>query len=283
MKNFQNNPRHAIRLRNRLLSYLSVNGLTGLEQSQVYGVMLVSALVCKNFPYALALEAIIRKTADEKIIDIAKSAAKHADMDKNKDFSSLLESEVVKIDFLIYMLAAFFICRFGSYIKLSEKLQQSEIIDENTIYEVIRIAGTVQAISKINKVESEPKKKILIVDDEVRIARILKRTLESTGQFKVKIENKGANAINVARVFKPDLILLDIIMPDMRGEEIAAQIREDKGLSHTRIIFLSGLMSNEETGNTGRKIGSFIYLSKSVKDDDLIHCIAKQISKSLNA
>lgn len=278
--NWLNLPHYASHLKNTFSSFISADGMSGLEQKQVYGVMLVSALVSRNYSFAREIEAIIKESTDKKTIAIAKSTAIFVDMKKNEDLSSLLESEVVETDFWIYMLAASFIGSFGSYIKLREELQKNKNVDEDIVNDVIRIAATVQSISEIYKVEGERKKKILVVDDEVRMTRLLKMSLERTGQFEVKTENKGSNALNAAQVFKPDLILLDIMMPDTGGEEVAAQISEDKNLSHTKVIFLSGVLSKEDTGNTGKEIGGYLCLAKPVRNEDLVHCIEKQISRS---
>jgi CheY-like chemotaxis protein len=125
-------------------------------------------------------------------------------------------------------------------------------------------------------------KRILVVDDEERITRLLKLSLERTGKFIVTTENKGANAINAARAFKPDLILLDIMMPDMAGEYVAGKIKEDEELNDIIIVFLSGLLTKNETGNTGKKIGRFMFLAKPVRDDDLINCIENQIQTTVH-
>ena len=92
------------------------------------------------------------------MIDTVKSVAKQVDVRQNKDFSSLfdtiiIDTEVIEPNFLIYTLAALFICRFGAYIKLREKLLQHEIISENTINEIIGITGTIQTVSKSHKME----------------------------------------------------------------------------------------------------------------------------------
>lgn len=272
-----NLPSYAMHLKNTFSSFISTDGLNGLEQRQVYGVMLVSALVSRNYSFALEIEAIIRETGDKKIIALAKSTAIHADMKKHEDLSASLDSEVVEIDFWIYLLAATFICSFGSYVKLREKLQQNNNVDENIVNDVIRIAATVQSISELHKLESERKRKILVVDDEIRLTRILKMTLERTGQFEVRTENCATNAVKVAREFMPDLILLDVIMPGMGGEDVAAKIKEDEELCDIKIIFLTALLTKEETGNTGKKIGRYLFLAKPIKDDDLIFCIDKNM------
>src|SRR2546425_9655292 len=68
-------------------------------------------------------------------------------------------------------------------------------------------------------------KKILVVDDEVTITRLLKLNLEKTGAYLVREENRGAKAYATAREFKPDLILLDVMMPDLRSEEHTSELQ----------------------------------------------------------
>ena len=123
------------------------------------------------------------------------------------------------------------------------------------------------------------KKKILVVDDEGAMTRMLKRNLEATDRYDVRTENSSAKALTAAREFLPDLILLDVIMPELDGGGVAAKIREDKRMSKTPIIFLSAIVKKEETEATGGNIGGFTFLAKPVKFDDLIACIEKHLGK----
>src|SRR5438477_10515438 len=92
------------------------------------------------------------------------------------------------------------------------------------------------------------KKRILIIDDEASFTRMVKLNLEKTGTFEVREENRPAYGIAAAREFKPDLILLDAIMPTMDGGHVAAQIRNDRHLKGTPIVFLTGTVSQPEAG-----------------------------------
>ena len=168
-----NLPTYASHLKNRLSYFLSADHPTEFGQSQIYGVMLVSALVSGNYSFAREIEDIIGESTDKKTIVLARAIAKIANMRKNEDLSSSLDSEVVKIDYWIYMLAALFICSFGSYIELRKELQKNANIGEDTVNNVIFVAVTVQSMSEIHKVESMRKKKILVVDEEVQLKRIL--------------------------------------------------------------------------------------------------------------
>lgn len=83
------------------------------------------------------------------------------------------------------------------------------------------------------------KKRILIVDDEVGAARLLKANLEQTDRYEVRVENWPEDALAAAREFRPDLVLLDIIMPRLPGGNVAAQIEADPSLKGTPIVFLT--------------------------------------------
>src|SRR5262245_13576759 len=84
------------------------------------------------------------------------------------------------------------------------------------------------------------KKRVLVVDDEVSFTRVLKLSLEKTGTYEVGVVNEGALAFARAREFKPDLILLDYLLPDMDGREIASRIHADEELKKIPIVFLTG-------------------------------------------
>jgi two-component system OmpR family response regulator len=123
------------------------------------------------------------------------------------------------------------------------------------------------------------KKKILVVDDEEAMTRMLKRNLEATNRFDVRTENSSSAAVTAASEFLPDLILMDMMMPGMDGGEVAANLKQDKRLSHIPIVFLTAIVKKEETEPTGSKIGGLTFLAKPVKLDDLITCIENHLGK----
>ncbi|MFZ4699140.1 MAG: response regulator [Candidatus Methylumidiphilus sp.] len=119
------------------------------------------------------------------------------------------------------------------------------------------------------------KKKILVVDDEASLTRLIKANLERTGKYEVMTENQGGKAIEVARQFKPDLIFLDVMMPGMGGDEVAALIEEDPQLSNTKYVFLTAIVRREETNPTGSMIGGHLFLAKPVRTEQLVATIEK--------
>ena len=123
------------------------------------------------------------------------------------------------------------------------------------------------------------KKRILIVDDEPSITRSLKLNLEATGFYTVETENFAVHALPTARRFKPDLIILDVMMPGLDGGEVAAQIRASSLLKGIPIIFLTAIVSNKETGGRESTSGAMSYLAKPVDWLELQRCIEERIGK----
>lgn len=122
------------------------------------------------------------------------------------------------------------------------------------------------------------KKRILVVDDEVAMTRMVKLNLEQTGNYEVRTENKGRLAIDAAREFRPDLMLLDIMMPGVTGDEIAAQIKQDPSLSNIKFIFVTAIVTRDETDDSATDIGGNIFLAKPVKAQELIETIERVLA-----
>ena len=123
------------------------------------------------------------------------------------------------------------------------------------------------------------KKRILVVDDEAALTRMVKLNLEQTGDYEVRTENQGSMAIPAAREFNPDLILLDVMMPDMTGDEVSAQLKEDDQLQHIKYIFMTAIVTKEETAEMGNQIGGNEFLAKPVKAEELIATIERVLAE----
>ncbi len=110
--------------------------------------------------------------------------------------------------------------------------------------------------------------KILLVDDEPDILDLLKFNLEKEG-FVVEAASNGKKGIEIAQKFKPELILLDVMMPEMDGIETCIQLRENKDLKNTIIAFLTA--RNEDYSQiAGFDAGADDYINKPVKPRVLI-------------
>jgi CheY-like chemotaxis protein len=123
------------------------------------------------------------------------------------------------------------------------------------------------------------KKRILIVDDEVGAARLLKASLEQTNQYEVRVENWPEDAVSAAREFKPDLVLLDLIMPRLPGGNVAAQMQADPELARTPIVFLTAAVRKRGPRSVEEHEGSICdhpCLAKPAGLPEIIQCIEKQ-------
>jgi len=103
-------------------------------------------------------------------------------------------------------------------------------------------------------------KKILIVDDEPNIVMSLEYAFKKK-DFSVYIARDGTEALDIAEREKPDIILLDIMMPQMDGYETLEKVRSNKKLSHTKVVFLSA-KSKEKDIEKGLKMGADGYMTK---------------------
>jgi len=125
--------------------------------------------------------------------------------------------------------------------------------------------------------------KILIVDDDPDIIEILRYNLSLAG-YEVKAASNGKEAIKKAKIFIPEIILLDVMMPEMDGIEACRLIREIPSLKNSRIIFLSA-RNEDYTQLTAFDAGADDYISKPVKPKILlkkISSIFKRIHKKEN-
>jgi DNA-binding response OmpR family regulator len=127
--------------------------------------------------------------------------------------------------------------------------------------------------------QSADKKRILIIDDEVSFTRMVKLNLEKTGAFDVRAENVASCAVPAARDFKPDLILLDVVMPTMDGGDIHAHIKRDRHLRDVPVIFLTATVSRREAGPAGMTSGGNLFLAKPISVEDLVKCINEHLRK----
>ena len=118
------------------------------------------------------------------------------------------------------------------------------------------------------------RKKILIIDDEHDYGKMVKINLEDTGAFEVQTESKAMEGVEAAKTFQPDLILLDIVMPDMTGPAVATQLKEDQQTKDIPIAFLTATVTKEEqqSSKTGT-IGEYPFIAKPVGTQELIKFI----------
>ncbi len=121
------------------------------------------------------------------------------------------------------------------------------------------------------------RKKILIVDDEEDTLLILEKQLTTAG-YDVITANNGKHALLLAASQQPDLIVLDIQIPDMNGGEIAFKLKEDSTTADIPIVFLTCLLSDSESGRMGHSCGGKTMVAKANDTKELIAVIDETLS-----
>jgi len=121
------------------------------------------------------------------------------------------------------------------------------------------------------------KKRIMIIDDEVGITRLLKLNLEQTNQFEVHTENDSTQALAAAEEFMPDLVLMDVMMPGIDGGELSAKMQVHPKLKAVPIIFLTAAATKAEVQRNGGKIGGLPFLAKPVRLEDVLNKIHEHL------
>lgn len=90
------------------------------------------------------------------------------------------------------------------------------------------------------------KKKVLVVDDDAEIVELISDILTRDGRFEIKTASSGYEAGMATQQFRPDLILLDYMLPDVNGNVVCQTIRSNPEFENTRIIIVSGVIKQEE-------------------------------------
>jgi len=124
--------------------------------------------------------------------------------------------------------------------------------------------------------EAKEKPRILMIDNSRDFTRAAKLALERTGRYSVWEENEPARAHQTAQRVQPDLILLDIAMPETDGGEIAARIESDPTLHRTPVVFLTALVTKAEA-RSGLQIQGHPFLAKPISIPELVAGIERNL------
>ncbi len=111
----------------------------------------------------------------------------------------------------------------------------------------------------------ERARRILIVDDERDFCDFIKIALEVADSFEVSVCSNSVEAVEQVRKLRPDLLLLDIMMPGVGGSQIADKLRSDSDTQHIPIVFITALVTEEETKKNRSVIAGRYFISKPVE------------------
>ena len=121
------------------------------------------------------------------------------------------------------------------------------------------------------------RKRILVVDDEIDYLHMIKLVLEQTGKYQVRTVNLASQAVFVAEDFKPDLILLDCMMPAFDGGEVASAMQAKPELKKTPMMFLTCTVSDVEHTPSRCYEGVQTYVPKTLDLDKLMELMDQKL------
>ncbi|MGI6401723.1 MAG: response regulator [Thermoguttaceae bacterium] len=133
---------------------------------------------------------------------------------------------------------------------------------------------------KENKIPTDAldsgKRKVLIVDDNAELVDIIARALQADGRFETKSANNGFVAGMLVREYRPDLIILDVMLPDINGRDVCVLVHNDKSLKTVKIICVSGQVEEDKVDEL-IKAGANEFLAKPFDTDKLIERVCHQL------
>jgi CheY-like chemotaxis protein len=113
------------------------------------------------------------------------------------------------------------------------------------------------------------KRKVLLVDDDVELVELMTKVLEEDGRFEVRVATTGFDAGMMVKEYRPDLIVLDVMLPDINGKEVCHRVRADNTLEDVRILCISGMIEEDKIQDL-RLSGADDFLHKPFEIEELI-------------
>jgi CheY-like chemotaxis protein len=126
------------------------------------------------------------------------------------------------------------------------------------------------------------RKNILIVDDEQDVLLVLEKGLTAEG-YSVITASSGNDAISLAKSRHPDLIILDVLMPDMEGPEVKRKLKEDPETKDIPIIFLTGMFPKREDDQDGRIVAGYVLFEKPYDILKLVFAIEQLLREKVSS
>ncbi len=118
--------------------------------------------------------------------------------------------------------------------------------------------------------------KVLIIDDEAALAELTMIWVQAAG-YEAVIAHGGVAGLAAAQIHRPDIVLLDIMMPDLDGFEVSRRLKQDPNLARVPVIFLSAKVQ-ETARREATAAGAMYFLSKPYEGPDLISAIASALA-----
>ena len=113
------------------------------------------------------------------------------------------------------------------------------------------------------------KRKLLIVDDDVELVELMVDVFARDGRFEIKSANNGFGAGMLVKEFRPDLVILDVMLPDINGKEVCQRVRNDPSMKTVKIICISGMVEQDKIADL-RAAGADDFMNKPFSVDVLL-------------
>lgn len=120
------------------------------------------------------------------------------------------------------------------------------------------------------------KRKALLVDDDEELVEMLRDLLEADGRFEVRIANNGFDAGMMVKEYHPDIIVLDVMLPDINGKEVCQRVRSDSAMDDVKIICISGMVEQDKITDL-KAAGANDFLQKPFDIETLVERMCKQL------
>ncbi|HNQ51061.1 MAG TPA: response regulator [Candidatus Omnitrophota bacterium] len=121
------------------------------------------------------------------------------------------------------------------------------------------------------------KKKILFIDDEEAFVTMVKMNLEEAGPYEVRTETRGTRALAAIQEFNPDMVFLDVIMPDISGSDVLTEIKDHVQAHKIPVVFLTAIITEQDVEGASAVIGGREFLAKPISTESLIACIKQHL------
>ena len=118
------------------------------------------------------------------------------------------------------------------------------------------------------------KRKCLIVDDDRDLVELMQDAFDSDGRFEIRAANNGFDAGMMVKEYRPDVIVLDFMLPDINGKEVCQRVRSDSSLDDVKIVCISGMVERDKIQEL-KDAGANDFLQKPFEVDDLIENICR--------
>lgn len=120
------------------------------------------------------------------------------------------------------------------------------------------------------------RRKALVVDDDEELVELIRDALERDGRFEVRVANNGFDAGMMVKEYRPDIIVLDIMLPDINGKEVCQRVRSDSAMDDVKILCISGMVEADRIAEL-KAAGANEFLQKPFEVEQLIDRVCRML------